>query len=71
MRPLPTAIVSVPEPFACLFTRLIRAHVQMLLSVTLLAQGPRTVTAALCAMELSAERCFERYHRIPNRAQWP
>jgi hypothetical protein len=28
------------------------------------------VTAALRSMELSAERRFERYHRVLNRAQW-
>lgn len=28
------------------------------------------MTAALWAMELSAERRFERYHRMLNRAQW-
>lgn len=42
----------------------------MLLAGTLLAQGPRTVTAALRAMGLSDERRFERYHRVLNRARW-
>ena len=45
------------------------AHVQVLLG-TLLAQGPRTVTAALRAMGLAQERRFERYHRVLNRARW-
>lgn len=70
MRPLPTSIVSVLQPFACLFTRPTWLHVQVLLSGTLLAHGPRTVTAALRAMGLSDERRFERYHRVLNRARW-
>jgi hypothetical protein len=37
---------------------------------TLLAQGPRTVTAALRALGLGQERRFERYHRVLNRARW-
>lgn len=70
MRPLPTAIVSVLQPFACLLTRPTWVHVKVLLSGTPLAQGPRTVTTALRAMGLSAERRFERYDRVLNRAQW-
>jgi hypothetical protein len=70
MRPLPTSMVSVLQPFACLFTRPTWVHVQVLLTGTLLAQGPRTVTAALRAMGLSAERRFERYHRVLSRASW-
>lgn len=70
MRPLPSVIVSVLHPFACLFTRPTWEHARVLLIGTLLAQGPRTVTAALRVMGLSAERCFERYHRVLNRARW-
>ncbi len=70
MRPLPATIVSVLQPFACLFTRPTWKHAQILLIGTLLAQGPRTVTAALRVMGLSEERRFERYHRVLNRARW-
>ncbi len=70
MFPLPASIVSVLQPFACLFTAPTLAHLHVLLTGTLLAQGPRTVTAALRAMGLSAERRFERYHRVLNRARW-
>jgi hypothetical protein len=70
MLPLPASIVSVLQPFACLFTAPTLAHLHVLLTGTLLAQGPRTVTAALRAMGLSAERRFERYHRVLNRARW-
>ncbi len=70
MLPLPAAIVAVLQPFACLFTHPTWRHAQVLLVGTLLAQGPRTVTAALRAMGLSGERRFERYHRVFNRARW-
>ncbi|RKT47630.1 transposase [Thiocapsa rosea] len=70
MLPLPASIVSVLQPFACLFTAPTLAHLHVLLAGTLLAQGPRTVTAALRAMGLNAERRFERDHRVLNRARW-
>ena len=70
MLTLPLTIVAVLEPFAVLFTRPTWAHAQVLVIGTLLAQGPRTVTAALRAMGLSGERRFERYHRVLNRARW-
>jgi hypothetical protein len=70
MLPLPTAIVAILLPFAPLFTAPTWAHAQVLLVGTLLAQGPRTVTAALRAMGLGQERRFERYHRVLNRARW-
>jgi len=64
MLSLPASIVSILQPFSCLFTHPTWLHVQVLLAGTLLAQGPRTVTGALRAMGLSAERRFERYHRV-------
>jgi hypothetical protein len=70
MLPLPPAIVTILLPFAPLFTAPTWAHAQVLLVGTLLAQGPRTVTAALRAMGLGQERRFERYHRVLNRARW-
>ncbi|WP_200285177.1 transposase [Rhabdochromatium marinum] len=70
MLAVPASIVAVLQPFASLFTSLTWAHAQVLLLGTLLAQGPRTVTAALRAMGLSGERRFERYHRVLNRARW-
>ena len=70
MPALPISIVAVLQPFAALFTSPTWAHAQVLLIGTLLAQGPRTVTAALRAMGLSGERRFERYHRVLNRGRW-
>ncbi|QVL47863.1 MAG: hypothetical protein KFB96_19635 [Thiocapsa sp.] len=49
---LPTSIVSVLQPFDCLFTCPTLAHEHGLPAGTLLAQVPRT-------MGLSAERRFE------------
>lgn len=70
MSPLPASIVPILLPFALLFTAPTWAHVQVLLTGTLLAQGPRTVAAALRAMGLAQERRFERYHRVLSRARW-
>ena len=70
MRPLPASIVPVLQPFSGLFTRPTWTHACVLLVGTLLAQGPRTVTAALRVMGLAQERRFERYHRVLNRARW-
>jgi hypothetical protein len=70
MSPLPVAIVPVLQPFACLFTQPTWRHAHVLLAGTLLAQGPRTVAAALRVMGLGGEQRFERYHRVLNRARW-
>lgn len=42
----------------------------VLLVGAILAPGKRTVTAALRIMGLSAERHFQNYHRVLNRAVW-
>jgi DDE superfamily endonuclease len=52
------------------FTRPTFAHLQVLISGTLLATGRRTVTAALRAVGLDHERHFTTYHRVLNRAVW-
>jgi hypothetical protein len=70
MPQLPLAILPLILPFAALFTRPTWEHRQVLLTGTLLCQGPRTVAAALRAMGLQAEPRFEKYHRLLNRAQW-
>ena len=57
---LPASIVPTLLPFAPLFTAPTWRHVQVLLTGALLAQGPRTVTAALRAIGLGQERRFER-----------
>jgi hypothetical protein len=57
-------------PFAPLFTAPTWRHVQVLLIGTLLAQGPRTVAAALRVMGLAHAPRFERYHRVLSRGRW-
>lgn len=70
MPTLPASIVPILLPFAPLFTTPTWRHVQVLLLGTLLAQGPRTVTAALRVMGLANEPRFEKYHRVLSRGRW-
>ncbi len=43
---------------------------QVLVTGTLLAQGPRTVAAALQVMGLRREPWFERYHQVLSWGRW-
>jgi hypothetical protein len=70
MPPLPEAIIQVLAPFAPLFSHRVWDHAQLLLLGAILAPGPRTVTTALRAMGLAAERRFTNYHRVLTRATW-
>jgi hypothetical protein len=70
MPPLPETILLVVAPFAPLFSRRVWLHAQTLLVGALLAPGTRTVTAALRAVGLAAERHFTNDHRVLNRAAW-
>jgi hypothetical protein len=70
MPPLPETIILVLAPFAPLFSRRVWLHAQVLLRGAILAPGTRTVTAALRAMGLAAERRFTNYHRVLNRDSW-
>ena len=70
MPPLPEAIILVLAPFAPLFSRRVWCHAQLLLLGAMLAPGACTVTAALRAMGLAAERHFTNYHRVLNRVTW-
>jgi hypothetical protein len=56
--PLPEAIIPVLAPFAPLFSDRVWLHAQLLLLGAILAPAARTVTAALRAMGLAAERHF-------------
>ena len=58
------------QPFAEVFTRPTFYHMRTLVYGTLLATGPRTVTAALRAMGQGDERHFTTFHRVLNRAVW-
>jgi hypothetical protein len=70
MMPLPEAIIAIWAPFAALFTQPVWRHVQVLWMGAILCRGPRTVAAVLRVMGLGAERRFEKYHRVLNRARW-
>lgn len=70
MPPLPEAIILVLAPFAPLFSHRVWLHAQLLLLGAILTPGARTVTAALRATGLAAERRFTNYHRVLNRARW-
>jgi hypothetical protein len=70
MPPLPEAIILVLAPFAPLFSNRVWGYAQVLLLGAILAPGVRTVTTALRAMGLAAERRFTNYHRGLNRATW-
>ena len=67
---LPEEIILVLTPFAPLFSERVWRHAQVLLLGAILTPGARTVTAALRAMGLAAERRFTNYHRVLNRATW-
>jgi len=70
MHTLPTEYITILEAFACVFTKRIWLHAQILLMGAILAPGQRTVTAILRIMGLSAEKHFQNFHRVLNRAVW-
>jgi hypothetical protein len=70
MPTLPTDYLNLIREFAPYFSNLVWEHVQVLLLGAILAPGQRTVAAALRIVGLSAERQFQTYHRVLNRAVW-
>ena len=70
MPPLPAAIIQVLAPFAPLFSKRVWGRAQALLVGAMLAPGVRTVTTALRATGLAAERRFTNDHRVLKRATW-
>jgi hypothetical protein len=69
----PLAIVPLLPlltPFAVAFTAPTFHHGLVLVAGTILANGRRTVAAALRAVGLGAERRFTTYHRVLNRGVW-
>jgi hypothetical protein len=70
MHTLPTEYIMILEAFACVFSKRIWLHAQILLMGAILAPGQRTVTAILRIMGLSAEKHFQNFHRVLNRAVW-
>ena len=70
MLKLPTAIITLMQPFQPLFRRPTWPKAQLLLIGSILTTGQRTVTAALRVMGLSDESGFAKYHQVLNRAVW-
>lgn len=70
MPTLPSAYLSLIQLFAPQFSNCVWQHAQVLLIGAILVPGRRTVTAVLRLMGLSAERHFQTYHRVLNRAVW-
>jgi len=70
MPTLPAEFSTVLGLFANLFSAAVWPQAQALLVGTVLAHGPRTVTAALRALGLDQEQHFVNYHRVLNRAVW-
>jgi hypothetical protein len=67
---IPKEIVTLIGVFAPLFSDRVWVHAQILLLGAILSGGPRTVTAALRVMGLSAEKNWSKYHRVLSRARW-
>lgn len=62
--------LNLIQVFAPHFSKLVWAQAQVLLVGAMLVPGRRTVTAVLRIMGLSAEKQFQTYHRVLNRAVW-
>jgi hypothetical protein len=67
---LPNVYLGLIWEFAPYFSNVVWQHAQVLLLGAILAPGQRTVAAVLRIVGLSAERQFETYHRVLNRAVW-
>lgn len=63
-------IISVLEPFRCVFTAPTWRKMLTLLRGTLLARGRRTVTAALRQTGHEQDAHFSTFHQVLNRARW-
>jgi hypothetical protein len=61
---------TILTAFARLFSKRVWQHVQILLLGAILAPGQRTVTTILRVMGLSADKHFQNFHRVLNRAVW-
>jgi hypothetical protein len=70
MLTLPAEYITILKSFATLFSRRVWLQAQVLLLGAILAPGQRTVTAVLRIMGLSAEKHFQNFHRVLNRAVW-
>ncbi len=69
--PLPDPILEVLAVFRPLFTAPTWRKLMILLTGTLLAQGRRTVAAALRASGNDQAANWSLFHQVLNRARWP
>lgn len=70
MLTLPAEYITIIKAFASLFSGRVWRQAQVLLLGGILAPAQRTVTAVLRIMGLSAEKHFQNFHRVLNRAIW-
>ena len=70
MLTLPVELLNIIVEFAPLFSKRVFQHANLLLAGAILAPGKRTVTAALRVMGRSADKDFQTFHRVLNRAVW-
>src|SRR6202049_2075369 len=68
--PLPDPIIEVLTVFRPLFTAPTWRKLMTLLTGTLLAQGRRTVTAALRSTGNDQAGTWSTFHQVLNRARW-
>ncbi|MDF1530436.1 MAG: transposase [Sedimenticola sp.] len=70
MLTLPDEYTTMFAQMKPLFSKRVWELAKVLAVGAILAPGKRTVTAVLRIMGLSAERHFQNYHRVLNRAVW-
>ena len=70
MLTLPAELMTLIVAFMPLFSKPVFEHLKLLLAGAILAPGKRTVTACLRVMGKSADKNFQTYHRVLNRAVW-
>lgn len=68
--PCTAPIITLLEPFRCLFTAPTWKKLLTLLRGTLLARGRRTVTSALWSTGHQQDPHFSAFHQALNRAHW-
>ena len=67
---LPAELMTFIVAFAPLFSKPVFENVKLLLVGAILATGKRTVTACLRITGKGADKNFQTYHRVLNRARW-
>lgn len=67
---MPNEYITILTSFARLFSQRVWQSAQLLLIGAILTPGQRTVAAVLRILGLEAEKQFQKYHRVLNRARW-